>query len=64
MNAAFCSSVPQRRMVGPTSVSPNQSARSGALARLNSSASTRLSSWDRPRPPYSAGQDAQIQPAA
>ena len=34
MNAALsCSPVPQRRMVGPTSVSPNQSARSGALAQ-------------------------------
>ena len=64
MNVLFCSSVPQRRIVGPTSVSPNQSARSGALARLNSSARISDSSWDRPRPPYSAGQDAQIQPAA
>ena len=36
-NSFFCSSVPHCRMVGPTSVSPKKSARSGALARANSS---------------------------
>ena len=62
MNSCFCSSVPHCRMVGPTSVSPKKSARSGAPARWNSSASTTDSMVDRPLPPYSLGHDAQIQP--
>ena len=62
MNCCFCSSVPHCRMVGPTSVSPKKSARSGASARANSSLSTTDSIRDRPLPPYSFGHDAQIQP--
>ena len=58
----FCSSVPHCRMVGPTSVSPKKSARSGAPARANSSLRTTASMVDRPLPPYSSGQVAQIQP--
>ena len=58
----FCSSVPHCRMVGPTSVSPKKSARSGAPARANSSFSTTACMVDRPLPPYSVGQVAQIQP--
>ena len=42
-NSFFCSSVPHCRIVGPTRVSPKKSARSGALARANSSASTTFS---------------------
>ena len=49
-------------MVGPTRVSPKKSARIGALARANSSASTTPCIVDRPLPPYSSGQVAQIQP--
>ncbi len=49
-------------MVGPTSVSPKKSARSGAPARANSSLSTTASIVERPLPPYSFGQVAQIQP--
>jgi hypothetical protein len=60
----FCSSVPHWRMVGPTRVSPKKSARSGARARANSSASTTPSMVERPLPPYSFGQVAQIQPPA
>ena len=51
----FCSSVPHCRIVGPTSVSPKKSARSGAPARANSSLSTTASMVDRPLPPYSLG---------
>ena len=58
----FWSSVPHCRMVGPTSVSPKKSARSGAPARANSSFRTTAWIVDRPRPPYSGGQVAQIQP--
>ena len=61
-NSFFCSSVPHCRIVGPTSVSPKKSARSGALARANSSASTTPCMVDRPLPPYSFGHVAQIQP--
>ena len=60
----FCSSLPHCRMVGPTSVSPKKSARIGAPARWNSSASTTDSITDRPLPPYSRGQVAQIHPPA
>ena len=49
-------------MVGPTRVSPKKSARIGALARANSSASTTPCMASRPLPPYSSGQVAQIQP--
>ena len=59
----FCSSVPHWRMVGPTRVSPKKSAaHRGALALANSSASTTPCMVDRPLPPYSSGQVAQIQP--
>src|ERR1700733_3006519 len=51
-------------VVGPTSVSPKKSARSGASTRANSSLSTTDSMRDRPLPPYSVGQEAQIQPPA
>ena len=61
-NSFFCSSVPHCRIVGPTSVSPKKSARIGALARANSSASTTPCIVVRPLPPYSFGQVAQIQP--
>ncbi|MFT3853516.1 MAG: hypothetical protein QM733_12370 [Ilumatobacteraceae bacterium] len=61
-NSFFCSSVPHCRIVGPTSVSPKKSARSGALRRANSSARTTPCIVDRPLPPYSFGQVAQIQP--
>ena len=61
-NSCFCSSVPHCRIVGPTSVSPKKSARIGALARANSSASTTPSIVDRPLPPYSLGHVAQIHP--
>ena len=61
-NSCFCSSVPHRKIVGPTSVSPKKSARIGALARANSSFSTTFSMTERPLPPYSFGHDAQIQP--
>ena len=64
MNCFFCSSVPHCRMVGPTSVSPKKSARSGASARANSSLRTTCSRRERPLPPYSVGQLAQIQPPA
>ncbi len=60
--SCFCSSVPHCRIVGPTSVSPKKSARIGALARANSSARTTPSMVDRPLPPYSLGQVAQIHP--
>ena len=63
-NSCFCSSLPHCRIVGPTSVSPKKSARSGAFTRANSSASTTPCSVDRPLPPYSTGQVAQIQPPA
>ena len=62
MNCCFCSSDAHCRMVGPTSVSPKKSARSGASARANSSLSTTDSMRSRPLPPYSFGHDAQIQP--
>ena len=62
MNCCFCSSVAHWRMVGPTRVSPKKSARSGASARANSSLSTTDSIRERPLPPYSLGQEAQIQP--
>ena len=62
MNCCFCSSVPHCRMVGPTRVSPKKSARSGASIRANSSLSTTDSIRDSPLPPYSVGQEAQIQP--
>ena len=58
----FCSSLPHCKIVGPTSVSPKKSARIGAFTRANSSFSTTLCMIDRPRPPYSVGQEAQIQP--
>ena len=61
-NSFFCSSVPHWRMVGPTRVSPKKSARRGALARANSSASTTFSIVERPFPPYSGGHAAQIHP--
>ena len=64
MNCFFCSSVPHCRMVGPTSVSPKKSARSGASARANSSLSTTDSIRERPLPPYSFGHEAQIHPPA
>jgi len=41
---------------------PKKSARSGALARENSSFNTTCSRRERPFPPYSLGQLAQIQP--
>ena len=41
-----------------------KSARIGALARANSSASTTFCMVLSPLPPYSAGHDAQIQPPA
>ena len=63
-NSCFCSSVPHCRIVGPTSVSPKKSARIGAFARANSSASTTPSIVDRPLPPYSLGHVAQIHPPA
>ena len=62
MNCCFCSSEAHWRMVGPTSVSPKKSARSGASTRANSSLSTTDSMSERPLPPYSLGHDAQIQP--
>src|SRR3954453_18878108 len=58
----FCSSVPHCRIVGPTSVSPKKSARMGAPALANSSLRTTASIVERPLPPYSVGQVAQIQP--
>src|SRR3954453_11048579 len=61
-NSRFCSSVPHCKIVGPTSVSPKKSARSGAFARANSSDSTPPCIVVRPLPPYSTGQVAQIQP--
>src|SRR3954447_6768423 len=61
-NSFFCSSLPHCKIVGPTSVSPKKSARRGALARANSSASTTPCIVDRPLPPYSFGHEAQIQP--
>ncbi len=64
MNCCFCSSVAHWRMVGPTSVSPKKSARKGASARANSSLRTTDSMRLSPLPPYSLGQDAQIQPPA
>ena len=63
-NSCFCSSLPHCRIVGPTSVSPKKSARSGALTRANSSASTTPCIVDSPLPPYSTGHVAQIQPPA
>src|ERR1035437_9882171 len=62
MNSFFCSSVPHCRIVGPTRVSPKKSARSGAPALANSSLSTTSCKSERPLPPYSAGQPAQIHP--
>ena len=64
MNCCFCSSLAHCRMVGPTSVSPKKSARSGASARANSSFRTTDSISERPLPPYSFGQEAQIHPPA
>ena len=61
-NSRFCSSVPHCSSVGPTSVSPKKSARIGAFARANSSATTTPSIVVRPLPPYSLGHVAQIQP--
>src|ERR1035437_5654984 len=62
MNSFFCSSVPHCRIVGPTSVSPKKSARIGAPALANSSLSTTNCKSERPLPPYSTGQPAQIHP--
>ena len=64
MNSFFCSSVPHCSRVGPTRVSPKKSARIGALALANSSLSTTWRSRERPLPPYSVGQLAQIHPPA
>ena len=61
-NSCFCSSVPHCNNVGPTRVSPKKSPRIGALARANSSAKTTPCIVVRPRPPYSVGHVAQIQP--
>ena len=63
-NSFFCSSVPHCNNVGPTRVSPKKSARIGAFAFANSSASTTPSSVVKPLPPYSFGHVAQIHPPA
>lgn len=61
----FCASEPRAIRVLPSRSIPSRSfsARSGAPARANSSASTTCSIGDRPPPPYSVGQDTATRPA-
>jgi hypothetical protein len=54
---AFCSSVPQTMIEGPTSHSPIPRVIRGTRARANSSFMTATSMPPSPRPPNSSGHD-------
>jgi hypothetical protein len=59
---SFCSSVPNRMMVGPTVLIVSMG--TGAPARIDSSKKMNCSRAERPWPPYSFGHPIPSQPSA
>ena len=59
---SFCSSVPNRMIVGPTVLIV--SIGTGAPARIDSSNQMNCSTGVKPRPPYSVGQPTPSQPSS